>query len=154
MQQQGYDITAITDFVENDNMQDSKLFKSIYQECLNTTTCINALAFFVKLSFGEALDLYDAIKNINATEDVSDEENAMCEIVLDKNTPCGLYDSWNGAGSLLGIELEKDVVLPFKHIHSAMPDGCLGYSISSIYGMCHSFWDNGGLTIKAQSNAA
>jgi len=159
MQQQGYGMDAITDFVLNENMQDSKLLKSIYQECINTTTCMNSLAFFVKLSLREALDLYEHVNNICAKE--SDPEKAGAEadthldgITLDKGTACGLYDAWNGAGSVLHIELEKDVVLPVKFIDSAMPDGCRGYSVSSIYGMLGSFWSDGGLKINEQGGMA
>ena len=144
MRQQGYGMDAITDFVENENLQDSKLLKSIYQECVNTSTCMNALAFFVKLSLREALDLYELVKQNNET----------AVVVLDKDTPCGLYDTWNGAGSVLDIELEKDVELPVKFIDSAMPDGCRGYSVANIYGMLRSFWADGGLTIKVTTNNA
>lgn len=144
MQQQGYEMDAITDFVENENPQDSKLLKSIYQECTNTSTCINALAFFVKLSLREAFDLYELVAQ-------SDESAA---IILDKDTPCGLYDCWSGAGSVLDIELEKDVLLPVSFISSAMPDGCRGYSVSNVYGMLRSFWADGGLTIKVTTENA
>jgi hypothetical protein len=150
MKQQGYDMKAITEFVENRNMQGSKLFESIYQECINTTTCINALAFFVKLPLGEALDLHEIV---TGSEKTSGEQN-VTEIILDKGTPCGLYNAWSGAGSVLDIDLEKDVVLPITHIDSAMPDGCRGYSISSIYGMLRSFWADGGVRICASSQAA
>jgi len=156
MRQQGYEMEAITEFVENENTQGSKLFESIYQECRNTSTCMNALAFFVKLSLREAIDLHEFVNNIRFTEKgyekISDEQDG--EIILDKATACGLYDTWNGAGSMLEIQLEKDVVLPVKYIDSALPDGCRGYSISSIYGIISSFWSDGGLTINAQEKVA
>ena len=61
-------------------------------------------------------------------------------VVLSKDTACGLYDNWSGAGSVLEIELEKDVVLPLKFISSAWPDGGRGYSVANVYGICSSFW--------------
>jgi len=156
MKQQGYEPDAITDFVLNENTQESKLLKSIYQECINTTTCMNALAFFVKMSLGDALDLYEIVNNTgsNESEDNESTEPKPIEILLDKAIPCGLYDAWNGAGSVLDIELEKDVVLPIKYIDSALPDGCRGYSVTSIYGMCGSFWSNGGLKINQPQGMA
>jgi len=150
MQQQGYSMDAIKDFVENDNLQNSKLLTSIHQECLNTTTCMNSLTFFVKMSLGEALDLHEIVKNANPTG----QENLPTEIILDKSTPCGLYDAWNGAGSVLEINLEKDVVLPVKFIDSAMPDGCRGYSVANIYGMLHSFWGDGCVSFSKSENIA
>jgi len=58
MRQQGYGADDIKEFVENENTQGSKLLVSIYQECINTSTCMNALAFFVKLPLREALDFW------------------------------------------------------------------------------------------------
>jgi len=158
MQQQGYGMDAITDFVENKNMQGSTLLESIYQECINTTTCMNALAFFVKITLREAFDLHDYVNNIRLTENgyekISDDPGEPCEITLTKDTACGLYDTWNGAGSVLDIKLEKDVVLPMKYIDSALPDGSRGCSITSIYGMSGSFWTDNSLTIAPQKTAA
>jgi len=158
MQQQGYEMDAIKDFVLNENTQDSRLLKSIYQECINTTTCMNTLSFFVKLPLREALDLHEIINNLSNAEcgsEANEEADPKpSKITLSKNTSCGLYDAWNGAGSVLDIQLEKDVVLPVKYIDSAMPDGCRGYSISSIYGMCGTFWTDGGLKINEPQDLA
>ena len=63
---------------------------------------------------------------------------------------CGLYDSWNGGGSYFDIELEKDVVLPIKFIHSAIPDQYKGrycYGIDNCYGFCGSVWEQGSVVI-------
>jgi|GEM_PF-558156 len=153
MKQQGYDMTAITGFVENENMQGSKLFKSIYQECRNTGTCMNALTFFAKLTLKEALRLHEHSNNIQFNErgyvkSYEEKDARIGEITLDKSIVCGLYDPWNGSGSLLDIELEHDVALPLKYIDSAMPDGCRGCSVSRIYGMSRSFWSDGVVTIQ------
>jgi len=109
MQQQGYEMGAITDFVLNENFQNSKLLESTYQECINTTTCMNALAFFVKLSLRGALDLYEIINNPGSNksngEAIESADPKPTGIIIGKDTPCGLYDAWNGAGSLLGIHV-------------------------------------------------
>lgn len=129
MKQQGYTHEQIVDFIDNENLQDSKFLESVYTECLNTSTCMNALTFFVKMTLEECLDMIDKLR-----------EQKDGVIVLSKDTPCGLYDPWSGAGSVLEIELERDVELPIKYIDSAMPDGCRGYGVDDIYGMCLSFW--------------
>ena len=38
--------------------------------------------------------------------------------------------------------VEKDVRLPIRYIRSALPDGCDGYSIDSVYGLCGSAWES------------
>jgi len=157
MRQQGYEADAISDFVLCENSQGSKLFDSIYQECLNTTTCMNALTFFVKLPLDEALVLHELVSGDHNKENKYKNLEAdivQGEIILDKGTACGLYDPWNGAGSILDIVLEKNVALPVKYIDSAMPDGCRGYSVSNIYGMLGSFWSDGGLTINGMGGKA
>ena len=57
-----------------------------------------------------------------------------------KDAVCGLYDTWNGAGSVLEIDLEKDVVLPLKYVSSSLPDGGRGWSVANVYGVCSSMW--------------
>ena len=83
----------------------------------------------------------------HAGED-GDDRNRYClsersgrgYLLLSKNTTCGLYDSWNGSGSILEIKLEKDVRLPFRCIASADHDGCHGYAIREIYGCSSDLW--------------
>ena len=55
----------------------------------------------------------------------------------------GLFDVWSGGGSLLEIELDKDVVLPIKCIwHAEIETGKseYGYSVDSVYGLVGSAW--------------
>ena len=63
-------------------------------------------------------------------------------IVLDKRTMCGLYDPWGGGGSVLEVQLEKDVRIPIKYIWQAIPDEAKGhgYQVGDVYGMCGSAW--------------
>jgi hypothetical protein len=138
MKQQGYSVQQINDFIENKDFQGSKLLESIYTECLNTTTCMNALTFFVSMTIDECFDLHEAVSN---------KENAGKTMTISKDTPCGLYDPWSGAGSVLEIKLEKDVELPMAYVDSAYPDGCRGYGVDDIYGMMRSFWVNSNIKI-------
>ena len=138
MKQQGYSEKQIKKFIEKENFQNSRLLKSIYTECINTTTCMNALTFFVKMTIGECLDLQESLNN---------SENAAKSLIVSKDNRCGLYDPWNGAGSVLEISLEKDVVLPFQYVDSAYPDGCRGYSVGEIYGITPDYFGNGNIKI-------
>lgn len=73
------------------------------------------------------------------------------DIHIPKNTCCiGLYNYWSGGGSLLEIELEKDICIPKENIDQLLPDEAwntsqnrgiyYGYSISNCYGMCEDQW--------------
>jgi hypothetical protein len=91
------------------------------------------------MTLGEYFDLYSVIK--------SKTKSSRKKLILKKGTPCGLYDLWLGGGSILEIELEKDVVLPLKFVDTAYPDGQRGYGIVSIYGLDNSFWKSDCLKI-------
>jgi hypothetical protein len=124
VKQQGYTKEQLKNLIEEHEIYDSKFLKSIYQECENVTTHMNALAFFTKMTLKEYIEL---------------QENPS-DLTLSERTSCGLYDCWNGAGGCLEIYLEKPVIIPkdFIEVHI---DGCRGYGVNEIYGMCSSFWD-------------
>lgn len=68
-------------------------------------------------------------------------ENSKSYMVLGKETMCGLYDPWSGGGSVLEIELDKDVKLPIKYAIFCV-EGCKmhGYDIDEVYGLIGSCW--------------
>ena len=153
MKQQGYSIEQIIDFIENNNNHGSKFLESVRQECMNTSTCINALTFLVKVSLREALELNELVNSIRFTEkgyekNREEQEARQGCIVINKETSCGLYDAWSGAGSVLEIEPEKDIEIPLKFVDSILPDGCRGYSVRNIYGVCGSLWSDNAVTVK------
>lgn len=118
------------------------LLKSVYQEVQNASSCMNALTFLVKMSLEDILKIIEAIAKRDEKGfqyDPSKRPNAG-EIHIPKTCMCGLVDYWCGAGSVLDIELEKDVVLPIRYLRSADPDEWERYSVKEIYGMCDSAW--------------
>ena len=123
VKQQGYTKAHLNRAIRHQNFSGSKFLRSVYRECINVTTHMNALAFFVRKTLGEYIDFV---------------ENPR-DLTLPVGTSCGLYDCWNGAGGLLGIELEKPVVIPRQYIEMHI-DGCRGYGIKEIYGLTDSFW--------------
>ena len=117
---------------------------SILDESRESTTHMNALTFCVKMPFKQALQIQE-IKNREQEYNKSyyaHERTGNSFIVLDKNTTCGLYDSWNGAGGQFGIQLVNDIKLPIKYIFSMDIDGALGYSIKSIFSREEDMWVN------------
>lgn len=146
--QQGYTKTQLNKALRNADYGSSSFLKSIRNEVLNCGTHMNALTFFVKMTLEECLNLAEykrADSSMNESADYASvrQRHGNDYIVLNKDTPCGLYDPWSGAGSILEMSLDKDVKLPMKFISTSWPDGCRGYGVGSIYGMLSSFWKSG-----------
>lgn len=148
IRQQGYKKRQLNNALRHRDFSGSKLLESVRAEAANCYSHMNALTFFVEMTVGQVLDLQEAIKD-NQSKDPPLKSGAYrCvwnrkgkrKIVLDKSAVCGLYDNWNGSGSLLELELEKDVVLPMKYISTAWPDGGRGYSVAQAFGICRSMW--------------
>lgn len=144
--QQGYNKRQLNAAMKKSVFADSKLLKSLRCEVINCHSHMNALTFFVKMTVKELFALQEAISD-NAKNDIEDggyktvdQRKGKRKLTLSKDTACGLYDTWSGGGSLLEIELEKDVDLPLKFISTALPDGGRGWSAANVYGMCSSFW--------------
>lgn len=145
--QQGYTKTQLWKAMVDNEYGGSKFLESMRQEVLNVSTHMNTLTFLWKTSLEEAIALAELVHYKESVAEPYDaSKSPYCGyIVLDKKTPCGLYDSWNGGGSLFEIELDKDVRLPARFIFRALPDGAHGYSIESCYGVCGKFWEGGGV---------
>lgn len=112
------------------------LARSIIQESENTTTHMNALTFFVKMPLKQAMEINRIIKAEEAVNNsyYPDERKGESTITLSKDCFVGLYDPWAGAGSVLDIQLAKDVEIPIKYIFSASVGDRIGYSVESIFG--------------------
>ena len=123
VEQQGYTKEDLIDVIKFEYNKENKFLDSLNDELFNSCTMMNALTFSVKIELGELIDLLDDPR----------------DIVLAKDTSCGLVDFWQGSGSLLNIHLDKEVVIPEEYARVTI-DGSVGYSIREIYGMCPSFW--------------
>lgn len=144
--QQGYNKRQLNAAMKKSSFAGSKLLESLRCEVINCHTHMNALTFFVKMTVKELFALQEAMID-NAKNDVEDggyktvkKRKGRKKLTLSKDTACGLYDTWSGGGSVLEIELEKDVDLPLKFISTALPDGGRGWSVANVYGICSSFW--------------
>ena len=122
--QQGYNKDDVQKAIEDEN-SDNKFLKSVMEECYNTTSSMNSVVFLGKCELDDLLD-YDNNKD---------------SIKVKKDAMCGLVDTWAGGGSLLGIELEKDVTVPADCIYYFGPDEAVdGYGVDSIYGLTGQAW--------------
>ena len=144
--QQGYTKTQLQNALKDGDMANPKGFlQSMRVELANLPSHMSTLTFLVKMEFRQLLALNEAMKWRDKTYGrlYDTKKYPYCGyIVLDKSTMCGLFDPWSGGGSVLEIQLEKDVKLPIKYIWLAIPDEAKGhgYQVGDVYGMCGSAW--------------
>ena len=141
---QGYTKHQLEKALDDGDVANPKGFlESVRQEVANETSGMNCLTFLVRMTLRDLIKLNRQIKlahpngetiyNIHARPDVG-------TVKISKKAECGLFDPWNGAGSVLEIELEKDIELPIKFIRSCYPDCHFKWGINSVYGGIPGAW--------------
>ena len=139
--QQGYTLDQVVEVLKDeDNVSTNEFLASISSEVYNGYGC-EALTFCVKMTLGQAIALKERM-----------ESNQNGSIVLDKRVECGLFDPWDGGGSMLEIACEKDVEIPFENIWKFYIDERRGNrydSIHNVYGTDNSLWRDCLKEIKA-----
>lgn len=123
---------------------EDKFVVSTMHELANLTSHMGTLTFLVEMDLFDLFKLKEAMqaeKELNESYYL-EERKGTGYIVLDKKTDCGLFDSWNGTGSLLEIECENDIIIPIKCIYDAVVDGTrlYGYDVNEVYGLVDSCW--------------
>ena len=139
--QQGYTLEELAEILKNGDIEKPKTFlETALQEVANGYGC-EALTFCVKMTLRQAIELKERM-----------EENPNGSIVLDKSVECGLFDPWQGGGSVLEIACEKDIEIPFKNIWKFYIDKSRSNqydSIHNVYGVDSSLWRDCLKEIKA-----
>lgn len=139
--QQGHTLEELVEILKNGDIEKPKTFlETVLQEVANGYGC-EALTFCVKMTLGQAIALKERM-----------ESNPNGSIVLDKKVACGLFDPWNGGGSVLEIACEKDVEIPFENIWKFYIDESRSNrhdSIHNVYGTGSSLWRDCLKEIKA-----
>ena len=130
--QQGYTLEELIKILKNGDIEKPKTFlETVLQEVANGYGC-EALTFCVKMTLGQAIALKEQM-----------ESNPNGSIVIDKKAECGLFDPWQGGGSVLEIACEKDVEIPFENIWKFYIDARRSNrydSIHNVYGTDSSLW--------------
>ena len=128
------------------NQTDDKFINSCIQELENLPSHMATLTFLVNMKLFDYFELREAMeseKELNKSY-ILEDRKGKGTITISKDTMCGLFDVWSGGGSVLEIELDKDVVLPIKCIWRAEIEtgkSEYGYSVDSVYGLVGSAWD-------------
>ena len=139
--QQGYTFEELIEFMKDEEYVNSnKFISSLVSEIFSGYGC-EALTFCVKMTLGQAIALKEKMKS-----------NPNGSIVIDKNVTCGLFNPWDGSGSILDITCEKDIEIPFENIWKFYIDEKRSNrydSIHNVYGTTDAFWKDFLKEIKA-----
>lgn len=132
---------AKSDKYSNGDCEKSKFVESSITELVNCCTHMAALTFLVRMPLKTAIELEEYRLKLLREKKFGRYSPQDCKedlgyIILDKSTMCGLYDDWNGSGSLLEIELEKDVRLPIQFLDGIYSDK----RIQQAYGLTSECW--------------
>lgn len=127
-------------------VQKDKFVESCVQELENLPSHMGTVTFLVEMPLFKVFDLLELQKKEYDEKGKYDprlNKKSKSYIVLDKKTMCGLYNPWDGGGSVLEIELDKDVKLPIKYAEICV-EGCKmrGYDVDEVYGLVGSCWKN------------
>lgn len=124
---QGYSLEQLKQALsEGDISNPSGFLQSVRQEAVNVTSSMNALTFLCKATLDDLI--------------MFKEDKARGQGVLVVPSNCvsvGLFDMWNGGGSTLEIQLEKDVRIPSKYVREFNVDANskYTYSVDDVYGL-------------------
>lgn len=137
----------LDDEVEHyDGSRFSKFTKSIKQELENGASHMLGFIFLLKMKLKDFCSLREMVRTKTGS------------ITISPKTECGLYDVWSGGGSVLEVELEKEIKIPADKIWDAWID-CLGnnanghgYRVDDVYGLWGGVWDYG--DYKLEESAA
>ena len=128
------------DFTKDDI--ENKFVKSCIQELENATTHMTAMTFLVQLDLETAMKIavtqtqLEEEKKFDVFHPLETKGSPFGSITLSKNCMCGLFDAWNGGGSVLEVELEKDVKIPIHLIRHVSTDDF----IQKVYGLTQECW--------------
>ena len=113
-------------------------YEQFATEIMNSSAPANLLTFVATIKLS---DLYDAGFNLK-------------EITLPKGNHCGIFSSNCGGGSVLEMELQKDITItlnekPYDYFNLCIDsDKSYGYSIDDVYGLIREFYGNPITSIK------
>lgn len=106
--------------------------ESCIQELENFSDCMGAFTLLLDMSLADFINLNEMVKTGEGT------------LTVGKETMCGIFDPWHGAGSLLEVKLPDKLEIPAGMIWSAWSDGSKkhGYDVDDVYGLIGSCWKN------------
>ena len=154
--QQGYKVSDILDIWKGNMHSDDPFIKSMISEMANWPEY--SMAELTVLVKTYDIDLIGELY-INANIEL---DNDKC-IEIPKNAMMGLYNEWQGTGSVLEIEPVKSFIIPVNMVRNIQIEDTrhqYEYTVDDVYGLIGSAWKNGikhsdisGLDAKALEGA-
>ena len=125
--------------------EDDPFIESLIQELENLPTHMGTMTFLLHMGLFDYFKLRDAMKAEEKENESYEykERKGTGYIVVSKDTMCGLFEPWSGAGSVLEVELPADLKIPLKAIFTAEIEtgkSQYGYSVDEVYGLCGDCW--------------
>lgn len=124
----------------------SPFIQSVEDELLNGGSHMLQMIFLLRLRLQDYLTLKDAVtkeKPLDMSYNVSDR-TGNGSVTISRKTTCGLMDYFGGGGSLLGIELPKDLEIPISLINDCSIDEVgRKYGVQDVYDLTGEPWKSG-----------
>lgn len=131
--QQGYTVKNVIEAVMNEKETGNTFIDSVADEINNLTYSINELTILVNCGGQELLEIFDKIA-LNAADNLE----------ISTNATIGLFNEWSGAGSILGINLEKPLIVPISMIKNIQIEcrskNKFSYTVDDVYGLTGQAW--------------
>ena len=145
IRQQGYDVHEVFKSLKEDRINDSVFVRSVVDELREQSYCMAELTALVTAR-GENL--------LNLLDNIAHENNY---ISISKDATIGLFNEWNGSGSMLEIQLEKPAVFPTSMVRNVQIEGAgkenSGYTVDAVYGFVSKAWLLGNVEIVNEAPA-
>lgn len=136
IRQQGHKVTEVYQGLFDNPMGwviTGNFIDSVANEIVNNNSeSMSELCILVKMNAKAYLEMCAALK-----------EKKPFYLKFSKNSVVGIFNEWSGCGSLFGIELEKDFIVPSEYIREIMLDDAVGkytYSVGRTYNMSTEAW--------------
>lgn len=103
--------------------------------------------------YHEYMRSFTLLGKMTIKEYFSFKEGNLKTIYFKKDIMCGLFNAWSGCGSILEIQLEKDIKINVKNIFHIQVENIKNdypsYTVDDVYGLVGSCWTNCYPVIKA-----
>ena len=124
---------------------------SVEQELANLPSQLSCVTFLTKMTLRQLIEV-NRLKKLSKPEGrtiYTPCDRPDCgTLVLERTTMCGLFGPFDGGGSILEIELEKDAEIPINLIWNCLPDAkhsAVNWTVDDVYGLTGKAWEYGGI---------
>lgn len=140
-------------------LMEDPFIKSVIYELHNQTYDMGSLTVLAELKGEQILPILDklargiSIGNNNKITVNDDFSETPC-LEFSEDTMLGIFNPWDGAGSVLEIALAKPFIVPISLIEDVQFEGVrsrtsvnYGYTVDDVYGLIGSCWSDGSVKI-------